>query len=118
MSTDAHVLEAKGFLRSLFDFSFSTYVADRVIRILYILITVVYSLGALVAFIVLLAARTPADIFAALILIPLAYLIYLTVARIGLEVLIVVFRIGEDVRELRDLARARPHGGGPGVSAP
>ena len=34
----------------------------------------------------------------------LAYLIYLTIARITLEVLMVIFGIGEDVREMREAA--------------
>ena len=106
MSTPA--LESKGFVRSLFDFSFSSFVARRVLRVLYILITIMYSLGALGAFIALLARHTPADIVLAVVAVPLGYILYLTFARITLEVLMVIFGIGEDLREIRDRGAGSP----------
>jgi hypothetical protein len=101
-STASTALESKGFLRSLFDFSFSSFVTLRVIRVLYVLITIIYSLVAIVAFIVLLAAHKPGTIAAAIIGVPLAYLVYLIFARIMMELLMVVFNIGKDVRTLRE----------------
>jgi len=106
LSTPA--LESKGFLRSLFDFSFSSFIARRVVRVLYILITITYSLGALGAFIALLARHTPADIVLAVVAVPLGYILYLTFARITLEVLMVIFGIGEDLREIRDRGAGSP----------
>lgn len=117
MSSQPHTLAARGYLRSLFDFSFSDFVTSRVIRILYVLITIVYSLGAFVLFVVLLANHSPADVFAALVIVPLGYLIYLTLARVGLEVLMVIFRVGDDVRELRELvAHLESRGTEPGAT--
>jgi hypothetical protein len=49
------MLETKGFFRSLFDFSFSSFVAMRAITVIYALITVVYSLAAITLFIAGLA---------------------------------------------------------------
>jgi len=95
-------LEAKGYIRSLYDFSFSSLITLRVIRVLYILITILYSLGALVVFVSLLTRHSAADIVIAIIGVPIVYFIYLTVARIGLEILMVVFNIGKDVRVIRE----------------
>ena len=100
-------LEAKSYMKSLFDFSFASFVTRRVIKTLYVLITLTYSLVALVFFVVMLAHHTVGSIFAAIIVTPLAYLMYLTIARISLEVLMVIFGIGEDVREIREAASGR-----------
>lgn len=97
-------LEAKGYIKSLFDFKFASFVTRRVIKVLYALITVIYSLGAVVFFIAMIARHTAGSIVVAIVVTPLAYLIYLTIARITLEVLMVIFGIGEDVREMREAA--------------
>jgi Domain of unknown function (DUF4282) len=107
MSDQPAQLERKGYLRSLFDFSFSSLITRRVIRTLYILITIVYSLGALVAFASLLANHSPVAVVAAVVIVPIGYLIYLTIARVMLEVLMVIFDIGEDVRQIRVLRSNR-----------
>jgi len=86
----------------LYDFSFSSFNTLRVIRILYVLITIVYSLGAVIVLTGLLLKHTVADIVFAIIVVPIGYLIYLTVARICLEVLMVIFHLGNDVRAIRE----------------
>lgn len=100
-------LESKGFIRSLYDFSFSSFITLRVIRVLYVLITVVYSLAALFAFVGLLIRHTPGDIALAIIGVPIGYFIYLIVARISLEILMVIFDMGKDVRTIREEGQAR-----------
>jgi hypothetical protein len=97
---------SKGFLKSLYDFKFSTFVTSKVVRVLYVIITILYSLGA-VAFFIKLISKGGSYVVVAIIVVPLAYLLYLTLARICLEFIIVVFRIGEDVRNIRD-ARTAP----------
>ena len=92
---------SKGFLRSLYDFKFSTFVTSKVIRVLYVIITILYSLGA-VAWFIELISKGGYYVLIAIIGVPLAYLLYLTLARISLEFIMVVFRIGEDVRTIRD----------------
>lgn len=90
---------AKGFFASLFDFSFSSLVTTRIIKILYIVITVIVSL---IAFLFLIAGLTqgPASALGAIIFAPLGWLFYMISARVSLEIIIVVFRIGDDVRYL------------------
>jgi hypothetical protein len=98
----SEALEAKDFFRSLYDFSFSSFITLRVIRILYVLITIVYSLAALVAFVVAIARHTAVEIVFAIVVVPIAYIVYMIVARITLEVLMLVFNIGKDVRAIRE----------------
>jgi hypothetical protein len=100
-------LETKGFFRSLYDFSFSSFIMLRVIRVLYIVITVLYSIVAVVVFIAALIRHTPADIAIAIIGVPLGYLVYLTIARITMEVIMVVFNIGKDLRSIRERGERR-----------
>ncbi len=102
MVNPQQALEAKSFIRSLYDFSFSSLITLRVIRVLYVLITIIYSLAAVVAFVGLLIRHTVADIVIGIIVVPIGYLIYLTVARITLEILMVIFNIGKDVRTIRE----------------
>jgi hypothetical protein len=94
--------ESGTFIASLFDFSFSSLVTLRVIRVLYVLITILFSLAAIIGILAALVRHTPADIVLAVIIIPITYLIYLTLARIGMEILIVLFNLGRDVRVIRD----------------
>jgi len=101
-SSGDDALESKGFIRSLYDFSFSSFVTLRVIRVLYVLITILYSVTAAIVFIGALIEHKPADILFAIIIVPIAYLIYLTFARIAMEILMVLFNIGKDVRSIRE----------------
>ncbi len=107
-SGDDNPLEAKGFIRSLYDFSFSSFVTLRVIRVLYVLITILYSLAAVFVFVGALIAHKPVDIAVAIIVVPIGYLIYLTLARIAMEILMVLFNIGKDVRSIRERGEQQP----------
>jgi hypothetical protein len=100
-------LEGMSFFRSLYDFSFSSFITLRVIRVLYIVITVLYSIVAVVVFIGALISHTPADIVVAIIVVPLGYLIYLTIARITMEIIMVIFNIGKDLRSIRERGEGR-----------
>lgn len=91
----------KSFVKSLYDFSFSNLVTIKVIRSLYIVVTVLYSLAAIGAFVVFIA-QGGLGILIAIVFVPLLYLVYLTIARIVMEMFLVVFRMGDDVRMIRD----------------
>ncbi|MCA1695048.1 MAG: DUF4282 domain-containing protein [Actinobacteria bacterium] len=93
--------EAKGLFASLYDFNFTSFIATKIIRFVYALLVIVYSIGAVVAFIVGLASGKPASILFSLIFIPILYLVYLIMTRIWMEILLVVFRMGEDIRHMR-----------------
>jgi hypothetical protein len=93
---------AKGFVSSLFDFGFTSFVAPKVIKVLYVLIMIVLGLGALGIVLEAFLVRAVLGIFALVIVAPLYFFILLALYRIVLELFMVIFRIAEDVRTIRD----------------
>jgi len=92
-------------MRALFDFSFSQFVTTQLIRFLYgmgIVIGVVVALGTIVAGF----NQGAGTGVVALIFSPIIFLLILIVFRVQLEIIIVIFRIAE---YLRDISRS----GGP-----
>lgn len=88
-----------GFLRALFDFSFSQFITTRLVRLLYgigVLIAVVVTLGSIVG-----GFNEGAGTgIVTLILAPLIFLLVVILARVQLEIIIVVFRIAEYLRDM------------------
>ena len=97
MSSD----EAKGLLKSLFDFQFTSLITVKIIRFVYALIVILYSIGAIFFFAAAVSRGGAAGILTGFILVPLGYLVYLILTRIWMEILIVVFRMGDDVHAIR-----------------
>lgn len=87
------------FFSALFDFSFSQFVTTRLIKVLYILSIIVIGLAAVVFLIAGLTQGTASAILA-LVLAPLFFLIYVIFARVWMEIIIVIFRIAENTREI------------------
>ena len=112
MSSD----EAKGLLRSLFDFSFTSLITTKIIRFVYLLIVILYTIGAIGFFLAGVSSGTAIGIFTAIILVPLGYLVYLILSRITMEILIVIFRMGDDIRAIR-MGGGLPPGDYPGGPA-
>jgi hypothetical protein len=91
-----------GFLNALFDFSFTSFVTPKVIKILYILIMILTGLGAAGFIASAFSLSLGFGLIALFILAPLFFLITIALYRIVLEFFIVVFRMSEDIRTLRD----------------
>jgi hypothetical protein len=94
--------DARGFLGALFDFSFTSFVTTKIIKVLYALIMVLVSLSALVFTI---SAFRSSAVFGLLVLVigdPLFIIIVMAFWRLVLEAFVVVFRIAEDIRALRE----------------
>ena len=87
------------FLRALFDFSFSQFITTRLIRLLYAIGVVIAALVALGAIIRGFNESAGAGVVA-LIVAPLIFLLVVIVARVWLELVIVVFRIAEYLRDM------------------
>ncbi len=102
---------AKGFLGSLFDFSFSSLITTKIIKVVYVLVTVFVSLFAIVALIGGITRGVAGAIFS-IIIVPIGWLLYMVVARMSLELIIVIFRIGEDVRRYVGAPGSPSSGGG------
>ncbi|MEZ4503096.1 MAG: DUF4282 domain-containing protein [Dehalococcoidia bacterium] len=99
----------KNFFGRLFDFSFSEFITGSVIRFVYMLLVVLSGLGAL-AFLIGGLARGGGAAIGALVFAPIAFLVYVLLARIWLEVLIVIFRIAENTEEIARHMRGRDSG--------
>ncbi|MEL6616200.1 MAG: DUF4282 domain-containing protein, partial [Bacteroidota bacterium] len=91
-----------GFLSALFDFSFRELITPKVIRVLYMLIVIAIGLGSLFVLLGALASGEVTTILFALIGVPIGFLLYVILARVYMEILIVIFRIGEDVADIAD----------------
>jgi len=93
--------QQRGFFGALFDISFSELITTRVIKFLFVLAIIASAIASIVY---IGAAFTHSIGVGVLVLIisPLVFIVYVTVARIWLEVLIVIFRISDDVKRMAD----------------
>jgi Domain of unknown function (DUF4282) len=89
----------RGFFQGLFDTRFETLVTPKLIRVLYIIIIVLLSLGMLV-WVIVAFANDPGAGVAALIFAPIGFLLYLILARVYLEIVIVLFKIRASVENI------------------
>lgn len=92
-------MENKGFFGSLFDLSFKEFVTTRIIKVLFILAIIGSGIGTLVMLIGGIAGGG-AGAFVVIILSPILFFLYVVLARIWLEVIIVLFRISENTSKL------------------
>jgi len=93
---------AKGFVGSLFDFGFTSFVTPKVVKVVYVLIMVGLALVE-VGYLIFAFKASPAfGIISLVILCPLSFFVYLALWRILLELFIVVFRIADDIRSIRE----------------
>jgi hypothetical protein len=95
-------VSAKGFVASLFDFGFNSFVTPKVIKFIYVLYMIVIGLGALSFLIFSFKVSAIFGIIALVILCPLYFIVSLAFLRIVLEFYIVVFRMAEDIRSIRN----------------
>jgi hypothetical protein len=94
-------LESTGFLASLFDFSFAHFITARLIRVLYGLGLILAGLAVL-GLLVSGFGQGVGYGLVTLIIAPFAFLLIAMYFRVLLEVLIVVFRIAENVEKIAD----------------
>jgi uncharacterized membrane protein len=93
----------KGFLGSLFDFSFSSFVTPKIIKVLYVLFTIWTTIIALVFTIIgFKTGGVAGGLFTLIIIVPVFVLLTLGIYRVILEAFMVVFRIYEETRKLRE----------------
>lgn len=88
-----------GGLRSLFDFSFNTFATPKIVRIVYIVITIVIALAWVGTLISMLANGEWFGFFIVLIFGALVALVYLALARMTLEFYYSVVRMSEDIHQ-------------------
>ncbi len=94
---------AKGFFAGLFDFTFETFVALKVIKVLYGIFLLILALGILGGFGAAIIAMFQGSVLQGLgmlIVLPIAAIIYLVMGRVYFELIIVAFKIAEDADEI------------------
>lgn len=96
----------KGFFASLFDFSFSSFVTPKLIKVLFILLLVVLGFFYLIFGISLASQDSNLGVLWFLVLGPLMIFIYSLIYRVLLELIMVIFRIYENSRDQVALLRA------------
>jgi len=95
--------DTKGFLGALFDFSFTSFVTPKIIKVLYVLITVWTVIWALVFLRLGFRYGGAAGGFFTLVVVdPILVLLTLGVYRVVLEFFMVVHRMHDDLKALRD----------------
>jgi hypothetical protein len=97
--SDTPITDAGTFFGALFDFSFSEFITTRIIKVLYILAIILSGLAGLGIFATFASQGGTAAIFG-LVLAPIVFLVYVIVARVWMEIIIVIFRIAEYAREI------------------
>lgn len=95
------MLKPSNFLKKLFDFSFSEFIALRIVSVLYMLAVGLTGLGAIAYILIALQEGIAAGLIA-IILAPIVFLIYIILIRIGLESMIIVFRIAEHTSQIAE----------------
>ncbi len=106
--------ELKGFFGSLFDLHFTSFMTLKFLRIIYAILLVLILLGAATALIAGLASGDGLTIIAAIIFVPLIALLWLVLVRVQMELIAVLFRIGENtslIARLTSAAGGPPQGG-------
>lgn len=98
---------AKGFLGSLFDFEFDNFIAPMLVKTIYVVLVIVLSVGGLfMVFGSIVAMATGGGSGAVvgligLLMAPILWLLGLMVYRVSLELMVVMFKISEDLRAIR-----------------
>jgi hypothetical protein len=92
----------KGFIGSLFDFSFSSMVTPKIIKVLYVLFTIWTALiGLIILVIGFKTGGVTAGLFVLIIVEPIFLLLTLGIYRVVLEAFMVIFRIYDEMKQIR-----------------
>jgi hypothetical protein len=98
----------KGFLGSLFDFSFQSFVTPKIIKVLYVLFTIWTALVALG--LLILGFRTggiAGGLVMLIVVIPIYVLLTLGLWRVVLEAFMVIFRIYEETKKIGERTQSQ-----------
>jgi hypothetical protein len=89
-----------GTMKALFDFSFNSFIAPSIAKIVYLLVLVVIVISYLLFVVISFEQSSVLGFLVLLIIGPLFGLLYLVLARVGLESLIATIRTAENTGEL------------------
>ena len=111
-------MQAKGFFASLFDYSFSSFITSRIVKVLYVLSTIVVALWTLAFILFAFRLSSTFGFISLLVLGPLFFVITMIYVRVGTELIIAFFRIHEDVAEINQRASGSPVASRPPATEP
>ena len=94
--------DTTGFLGALFDFGFTSFVTPKIIKVLYVLVTIGTIVSALAFTILVFKASVPFGVVALVFGDPLIILVIMAIFRMFVEFFVVIFRAAEDIRALRE----------------
>ncbi len=103
VSANALKHDGGSFFGALFDFSFTTFVTPKIVKVLYILGVLIVALYALVLLVIGLLGLVRGQVGAGLGMIvaaPVVFVLGLCYARVLLEVMVAIFRIAENTSDL------------------
>lgn len=92
-------MDNKSFLSSLFDFSFSSYITPKFIKFLFILGVILTAIATLLLIIFGFMSHIIVGVVL-LIFSPVIFILYVLSVRVYLELVMVIFRLQEDVAKL------------------
>ncbi|MDY6821177.1 MAG: DUF4282 domain-containing protein [Deferribacterota bacterium] len=93
-------MEEKGFFQSLFDFEFKELITKRVISVLYIILIIASAIFALGIIIDGFTDSFFWGLVKLVIVAPLSFLIMVVLSRVVLEIVMVLFKISDDISRL------------------
>ena len=100
-------MEDKGLFGALFDLSFTEFVTTKLIRVIYVLYIIVAALAGL-SFLFACLKGNFVTVIGGLIVAPVIFLMLVIIARVSLELVIVIFRIAEHVRDIAAGQKIQP----------
>jgi ribosomal protein L37E len=103
-ATPVHLEESRGFFSWRFDFSFTSFVTGKLIKVLYVLAMIVLVVALVVVVIAAQTQPSPMPIVA-IVAAPIVFFLYLILVRVQLEILIVIFRMSEHLAEIAQQGR-------------
>lgn len=101
-------LTQRGFFRSLFDISFTSFVTTKIIKVIYAIWMVIVALGTLAFVLIAFKANGALGVLVLFIIGPIGALFALIYGRVILELVIASLRVAENTTELVVLERRRP----------
>ena len=96
-----NIEEAKSFLDSILDLSFSKFVTTKIIKIIYLIFVILSCISGMAVIVAGLFNGIGAGVLA-LIVAPLMVAFEIMVCRVFLEIVMVIFKIAQDVDKIAD----------------
>ncbi len=92
--------EQKGFIGSIFDFSFSSFITTKLIKFLYGASMVLSAIIAVILIFIGFGYSIVLGIITLLIIAPLIFFVLIIIARVELEIMIALFTIAENINKM------------------